>query len=396
MSAGWRRIVRLDALVLTSGLWFLAKLLRYAFPPLFEPLQGIYGISNTQIGLAFSGLMACYALMQFPAGVFQDRLGPVRVMVAGGAVAAVAAVGLYAEAGFAGLVVAMLVMGAATGLHKTVSIPLLAGIYSRHTGRALGFHDTIGAAAGVAAPVLALWFLGGFGWRWFFVAAGLGGIVLAGLAFLRVSRRITSSVVTEAGDPPRMGRYFDLFRSGRFTAFVVVTSLFAFTYNGLVAFLPLYLVQVGGLDVTLAGTLYSVLFAATVVQLGTGELSDRVGRIPIMGVCILLGVGGLAGLLMAESTVALGGAVVAYGIAGHGYRPVRDAFLTDLIPEQTMGGGIGLIRSLLMGMASIAPGIVGIVADHAGFRAGFGLLTASLVGSALALAVLIVLTDGTA
>ncbi len=392
MPSRWRRLIRLDALVLTSGLWFLAKLLRYAFPPLFEPLQGLYGVSNSALGLAFSGFMGCYAIMQFPAGVFQDRLGPVRVMVAGGAVASLAAIALYVEAGFALLVVVMLVMGAATGLHKTVSIPLLAHIYSRHTGRALGVHDTVGAGSGVAAPVLALWFLHGAGWRWLFVAAGLAGLGLATLAFVRVQPRLGKGPGQADGAPPNLLRYFGLFRSGRFAAFAVVTALFAFTYNGLVAFLPLYLVDVGNMDVTLAGTLYSVLFAVTVVQLVTGELSDRVGRLPMLGGCLALGILGLGGLLIAESTLALGAAVVTYGIAGHGYRPVRDAFLTDLVPDATMGGGIGLIRSLLMGLAAIAPGAVGIVADYAGFRAAFGLLAASLVGSAVALAVVIGLT----
>lgn len=390
MGATLHRALRLDALLIASGLWFLAKGLRYAFPPLFEPLQSIYGVSASELGLAFTGFMTCYALMQFPSGVFQDRIGPVRVMVAGGAVASIAAIALIIDAGFGGLVAIMLIIGTATGLHKTVSIPLLAEVYPTHTGRAFGFHETFGSSAGVVAPILALFFLGWASWRTFYLVAGIFGLVLAGLALVRIPPRLDGPSPGDATTgSPNFLRYFRLFRSSRFTAFVFVTALFAFAYNGVVAFLPLYLIDVAGMDVALAGLLYSLLFAVTVVQIATGELSDRIGRLSMIAGCIGLGVIGMLGLLTMTGTIALVGAVIIFGIAGHGYRPVRDAYLTEIVPERAMGGGIGLIRTLLMGAAAISPAIVGIVADGVGFRSAFGVLTLSLVLSAVALVVLI-------
>jgi len=44
------RIREYDVLVLTSLIWFLGKFVRYAFPPLFEPLQASYGVSNAAVG----------------------------------------------------------------------------------------------------------------------------------------------------------------------------------------------------------------------------------------------------------------------------------------------------------------------------------------------------------
>jgi len=73
-----------DVLVLTSLIWFLGKFVRYAFPPLFEPLQASYGVSNAAVGAAFSGFMAVYALLQFPSGAIADRVGAVRVIARGG------------------------------------------------------------------------------------------------------------------------------------------------------------------------------------------------------------------------------------------------------------------------------------------------------------------------
>jgi len=75
-----------DVLILTSGVWFLAKFLRYAFPPLFPQLRDLYGVSNGVLGAAFTAMMLVYALLQFPAGVVADRLGAARVVAAGVAV----------------------------------------------------------------------------------------------------------------------------------------------------------------------------------------------------------------------------------------------------------------------------------------------------------------------
>ncbi len=241
------RLTRFDALAVTAAIWFLAKLLRYAFPPLFEQLRATYGVSNAVVGGAFTGLMLVYAAMQFPSGVLADRFGSVRMIVAGALLAALGALVLVVESPFPVLVCAMLVIGAGTGAHKTVAVRLLSGIYPRRTGRALGALDTFGTFGGVAAPLAVVAFVGTgtAGWRGFFLVAGLVGIVLAGLFVRRVPRRIPDDRSGADEGPPPIGtrEYLAPFDDGRFVLFVAVTVAFSFAYNGVVAFLPLYLVE---------------------------------------------------------------------------------------------------------------------------------------------------------
>lgn len=78
------RIGRFDVIVLTSALWFLAKFVRFAFPPLFEQLASVYDVSAAVLGTAFSGLLLVYAALQFPSGLFADRFSSVAVIGAGG------------------------------------------------------------------------------------------------------------------------------------------------------------------------------------------------------------------------------------------------------------------------------------------------------------------------
>ncbi|GAB6879158.1 MFS transporter [Halorubrum gandharaense] len=391
-----RRVADYDVLLLAALIWFLGKFLRYAFPPLFEPLQASYGVSNAVIGTAFTGFMIVYALVQFPSGAVADRVGAVRVIAAGVAVAGLGALVLVVDSPFAVLVVAMLVIGAGTGAHKTVAVRLLSRVYPARTGRALGAHDTIGALGGVVAPaiivvllsappVLALVLdrLPGADWRALFLVSGGVALVLAAAFLLRVPSRLPADADrgAETDDPdPGARDYLALFRDPRFTVFVLVTVACSFAYNGTVAFLPLYLSQEAGLATTTASLLYSALFAVTFVQLVTGDLSDRVGRFPVMVAALGLAAVSLAGvvLLSAAGPLTLGVLVVALGLGAHGYRPVRGAYLMDLLPDWIAGGGLGVVRTLLMSAGALAPAVVGTVADFSGFRPAFGLLAAAM------------------
>ncbi|MGQ3414075.1 MFS transporter [Natrinema sp. LN54] len=395
------RLARYDALVLTAAIWFLAKFLRYAFPPLFDSFQASYGVSDAVLGTAFSGLLLVYAAMQFPSGVLADRLGSVTVITAGAAVAAAAALALVVDSPFVVLVGAMLMIGAGTGAHKTVAVRLLSRAYPARTGRALGVLDTFGALSGVVAPAVVVGVaslaLGPVaGWRLLFLGGGLVGVALAAAFRVRVPSRLPdeSSGVepTSSGRGGGIAQYASLFRDWRFSTFAMVTILFSFTYNGLVAFAPRYLTAEAGLTTATASLLYSSLFLASLVQLVTGNLSDRVGRLPI--IVATLGFASVALVAFVSLTgtsdpVLLGGLLVAVGIGSHGFRPVRGAYLMSAIPDDVAGGGLGVVRTLLMGAGAIAPAIVGALSETAGFRAAFWLLASAIVGATLLAGVLL-------
>ncbi|NHN46650.1 MFS transporter [Halostella sp. JP-L12] len=390
VTATVRRLGRFDALALTALIWFLAKFLRYAFPPLFDPLAATYGASYAILGTAYSGLMLVYAAVQFPSGLLADRVGSVTVITAGALVAAAGALVLVVDAPFAVLVGAMLLVGAGTGVHKTVAVRLLARAYADRTGRALGVMDTFGAFGGVVAPAAVALFLGapgvfGAGWRTLFLAGGVAGVALAAGFAVRVPRRLSGGTDASAsGERGGLRQYVALFREWRFTAFVVATVLFSFAYNGLVAFLPTYLAQAAGLSATTASLIYSALFAASLVQLATGEASDRLGEVPVVGATLGLSTAALIALILLTPTgdpLLLGAAAVATGLGSHGFRPVRGAYLMSLVPDAIAGGSLGVVRTLLMGAGAVSPAVVGILSETVGFIPAFWLLAGSLAGA---------------
>ncbi|RLM70529.1 MFS transporter [Halorubrum sp. Atlit-26R] len=390
------RIGEYDALILVSLVWFLGKFVRYLFPPLFESIQGAYGVSNAVVGTAFTGFMIVYALLQFPSGAVADRLGPVRVIVAGALVAGAGSLAVVFDAPFAALVAAMLVIGAGTGVHKTVSVRLIARVYPARTGRMLGAHDTLGAMGGVAAPAVVVAVLSappalaavlarlpGADWRAPFLLTGVLAVGLAVATAVRLSGSPAATGATGSdGDDPDTREYLRLFRNPRFSAFVLVTVGFSFAHNGLVAFLPLYLSEAAELPTATANLLYSLVFAVTFVQLVTGDLSDRVGRFPVMVGTLGLAAAALVALVSLPSlgvgAVAAAVVVALFGLGSHGFQPVRSAYLMELLPERLAGGGLGVVRTLLMGAGALAPSAVGIVADAVGFRPAFALLAGSM------------------
>jgi len=397
------RIREYDVLVLTALIWFLGKFVRYAFPPLFGPLQASYGVSNAAVGAAFSGFMVVYALLQFPSGAIADRIGAVRVIAAGAGVAGVGALALLFDTSFAVLSGLMLVIGAGTGAHKTVAVRLLSRVYPARTGRALGAHDTFGALGGVAAPAAVTLFvaappaldallsrLPGADWRGLFVVTGVVALALAAAFSLRVPGRLPADAdrgPEREGPDPGARDYLALFRDRRLAAFALVTVGFSFAYNGAVAFLPLYLSRAAGLSTATANLLYSALFAVTFVQLVSGDLSDRLGRFPVMVAALALAAAALVCVVALGGTgagpIALGAFVVAFGLGSHGFRPVRGAYLIEALPDRLAGGGLGVVRTLLMGAGALAPATVGAVADASGFRPAFGLLAGALALAAL-------------
>ena len=438
-------LIRYDALVLTALIWFLAKFLRYSFPPLFEPFQSTYGASNDVLGLAFTTFMLVYAAMQFPSGVLADRVGSVTVITGGVVLASSASLVLLVDSPFIVLVVVMALMGAGTGAHKTVAVRLLARAYPARTGRALGVLDTVGAFGGVAAPAVVVFVAAvsvvpfiDTGWRQLFFLAGLVGLALAVAFAIRVPKRLPSAAAPisarattgqrdegrtseeqddgedqaegpERTDPPErderpvsedrpsssegLGQYLALFRDRRFSGFVLATICFSFTYNGLVAFAPLYLIEEAGLATTTASLLYSALFAVSLVQLVTGEVSDHVGTLPVIVAALAIAAGAMIAFVSLTGTgsaVALGGSLILVGVGAHGFRPVRGAYLMETLPSSIAGGSLGVVRTLLMGAGAVAPAVVGVLSTRVGFRHAFWLLAASMTVATLACALLLV------
>lgn len=387
------RLTEFDILITTSLIWFLGQFVRYTFPPLFDLFRDLYGVSNTTLGGLFTVLLFMYAGTQFPSGALADRIGMARVITGGAVVLSAAAVLLFLWQGFPALVVGMALIGIGSGAHKTVAINLLSVVYPGRTGRTLGVMDAIGQLGGVAAPATVVFVLTlPVDWNVTFLAVALVGITLA-VGFVERTRHrdildpVGGSFGASGGD--LFGGYLAALMNPRFAVFAVVAVGFTFTWSGVSAFLPLYLVSEKGLTAPTAGLLYTVVFLASLVQPLTGAIADRVGRLPVALGTLGMATMGLLALLVAQRLGTLTLIVLAIGLGLHGFRPARDAFLVETIPAGVGGGTLGIVRTVMMILGSAAPTVVGSVSDIASFSMAFGILAVTLaIGTSLTVGLL--------
>jgi len=387
-----------DILIISALIWFLGKFLRYVFPPLFESLQGTYAVSTTALGWTFSIFLFAYALVQFPSGLLSDRFGGVWVIVGGVTLSSLGALIFILNLPFNLFVVLMAIIGIGTGVHKTSAVKLLSTIYPEKKGRALGIFDTFGTFGGVIAPVAviaaAAVSVSVPGWRLLLFSTGAFGLFLTFIFIKRVPNKLTEKEKPKTNNnditsddrslvfrlKSAFSVYGKLFESKKFIIFVIAAILFSFTYNGIVAFLPLYLTQEVGVSSGYASLFYSILFIASVAQLASGELSDRIGTLPVMSGALTLCTLSFVVFMMSTNLglVFLGISVLCIGLGAHSFRPVRGAYLMGSLPDNISAGGLGIVRTLLMGSGAISPGIVGTVSGFASFRIAFWMLATSV------------------
>lgn len=363
----------------------MVQFVRYVFPPLFETLQATYGVSNTQTGLLFTLLMLGYSTAQLPAGVLGDRFGEPRIILGGVGIFATASIGAFLAPTFALLTLAAILIGVGTGIHKTVAIPYLSKEYPERTGLALGVMDTIGQFGGIVAPIVVVVLLASpLHWSVVFV---LTTIVSLGLGLLFFSSA-SSSATYRPGDnqgpddediDPGFQAYLSIFTDRKLVLFLIVTTLFTFVWNGIASFFPLFLTTEKGLSSDMAGLAYSLLFAASLSQLVTGDISDRFGRLRVSLLLFVLMIIGLSLVIAVQGLVAILVLTVVMGIGLHGFRPVRDSYLMDLIPPSIGGGTLGIVRTVMTVIGALSPAIVGYLSDTVGFIPAFVVLIAGLI-----------------
>jgi hypothetical protein len=91
--------------------------------------------------------------------------------------------------------------------------------------------------------------------------------------------------------------------------------------------------------------------------------------------------------LIKTHVIILASIVVFFAIGSHGFRPVRGIYLLQILPEQIATGGLGIVRTLLMGWCSRSDRYW-IISDRTDFQVALTMLAISIVCS-LGLSVLL-------
>jgi len=358
-----RHDVRIIGLIGTAH--FFSHFFQLTLPPLFPLLKDVFGVPYVALGLAVSVFYGGSGIGQTVSGFLVDRVGALRVLMAG--------MGLLAGAiALAGLVPSywfLLPVALLAGLGNSVFHPadysiLNASVDPRRIGRGYSVHAISGNLGWAVAPTVVFALTAHFGWRAALVT--VGGLGLAMVVVL----------ATQGG--AFAGAHAGARRAGAATDVRVLLTapvLAAFAYFALIAtalvgmqtFGVTGLMRVYETPMALAtAALTAFLLGGAAGILGGGFLADRTSRHDVVAVSGLIGA---AAVILLVATGGVGPSRLPLLLAVAGFcqgvtAPSRDMLVRAATPPGASGKVFGFVYSGLDLGSCLVPVAFGWMLDH--------------------------------
>lgn len=369
---------RYTLLVLCLFAFFVAMVGRLVVSPIVPFISDEFQVSNGQIGLALTGMWFAYGVTQFPSGILAERYGEKAIiLVAIGGTGVLGACIAFAPI-FPVFVLGVIVLGAVAGLHYSVATALLARTHD-NIGTAIGIHNIGAPLAGILTPVVAAWVAVQFNWR---TAVGLVAVVAApvfAIFLLIVRPTAPQRPDTAVIDRIRMRSILTFLKRPSIAYTMIIAVITTFVLQGLISFLPTFLIEYHNFSPTIAGVMFAMFFATmSFSQVGVGALSDGYGRdVAIIG-CVFIAVLAFVIIVFNSSLYVIGAAILVLGVGSSYGAAVQPRFF-DSMEESEQSSGFGLVRSFYGVISSSGSVVVGVSADHLGWASSFSLLTILLI-----------------
>lgn len=345
------------------------------------------GATETQLGL----IMGCYSataiVTQPVVGAWVDRTGRRPFLVSGALLTAAAAL-LFAVApdALALFPVLRLLQGVAYSVYFVANFTLVVDLVPpERRGEALGIFGISGLTSTAVGPALGELVVRGFGFRGFFLGAGV--LALAGAI---VSARVPEPPTRRPQHPRSAEGLVEVARGIVTAPRLPMTLAFSFGLGlGVVfTFFPTYAATLEVQRVGLFAVAYSL--AALMVRAVGGRLVDTMGpraviipalALQVVGAALLAILAVLVGRLHLPPTpfLCLAG-VLAGGAHGFLY-PALTTLVMDVTPEDRRGRVVGVFSAFMLGGQAAGAMCFGYLAHALGYSIMFGILALVLSGA---------------
>ena len=334
-------------------------------PALIPLLKGELGSVET-LGYLATLVFLFYGWGSLPVGFVADRFSKKIIIAASMALCGLAAIIVSLSHSLPLTALGLILLGVGASLYHPPGYAYMSLISEEMRGRYMGFMG-LGGDVGMAISFITTTVLGTFlGWRNAFLAWGLVGITMAVLDLMVI---VDSGLhVEETG--PRLGvvatlrRMFETEHLRNLLLVFVIVVFSGALWNGVSAFIIVYINEVKGVSLMIAGGLSTLKYTVgALAQIVGGELSDKRGRRGIL----LFGFGVFAVSLFAL-TLAPGSViiilllVVVMGFTFFITQSPMNALLGDVSHKDTVGVTYGVNFAIKYGIGSFAPAIAGFLA----------------------------------
>jgi predicted MFS family arabinose efflux permease len=348
--------------------WFSVFAVRFAPSPILVLIENSFKASHSDASIVFTSHLLAYALMQIPAGIISDTLGPRRVIIVGLMVMSLSCIAMGLSPNIFFMIAIAFIAGLGAGTFYTSSTSLISTIFPpSERGRALGIMYS-GIGAGSSTSMIVGGLLGNLGlWREIFYIAAAPGIIAASM-FAILMRGSANRELYSGHRSERLSLMFQVLRRRDIAIYSLIHALLLLTYFGVSSFMPTYIVSIGSSSILYANL---VSLALSIPDIFGGFVGGHL--IGILGARRMVFIGflsiALATFLIpsANSPIYI---ILLLPIIGFMSRSVATA-LPLLIIESTPIGVVGAIlgwyNSIGFIGGSTGPYLFGVIADRMGF-----------------------------
>lgn len=346
------------------------------------------GLSFTEAGALISLFHVASFAANAGSGAIVDISGRyVAIACASLVLGALALIGVGLGHDMGWLILPIIVIGLTNNLWHPAAITYLSRTYPNSRGFALSLH-TLGATMGdILGPLSAGFLLAAMSWQSTALVNSVPVFIVALILAMALSRDATASGANHVRQSNGISYLAGLRALATDRAIVLLCIMAGFrsmTQNGLLVFLPLYLVN------DLAAGPILVGFAMTAIQAGAivsgpvaGAWSDRIGRRPVV-------IGGLIATSLIIFALSLMDGIYAFiamssllGFVMFAIRPVIHGWTLDLASDNVSGSAVSLLFGTQSAFTMLVPIVGGLIADQYGLNAVFYILTITVSLAAL-------------
>lgn len=287
---------RAGTVLFLSGLFLLNFMARFILAPLMPFMEQELHMTHAQAGSLFLAMSLGFSAAQFGSGFLSSRLTHRRALILSAICVGVASLGVGFLRSLSGILLALIVLGLAAGLHIPSALATMTAMVQRQDwGKAMGVHSSAPTLGLVIGPLLVAVFIGLVSWRTLIVSLGVLSL-LAGVAFLYFGKGGDFP-----GDAPKFSGLKQIIRLPSFWVIILLFIMGLGGSIGLFTVLPLYLITERGLDKTYSNMVLGFAqISGFLAALAGGWFADRVG--PKRALSILLVAGGAATISLGVSS----------------------------------------------------------------------------------------------
>lgn len=335
----------------------------WLFLPLILPiLRQEFQLSYTQSGLLLTFYIFVISTFSFLSGHLGDIYGKRRIISIGFLLTSVSYTSFAILGSFPSMLVILGVAAVGVSTFHSLAPPLLSEYFSYKKGIVFGVFE----GAGSGGIALMMYFFGLLvdiaGWRLICALIALAGLPLVYLFYKKDSR-----VFSSPEEEPKVHH-----SRRNIMMFFLSRALRTMGLVAIISFVPLFVVDVLGLDIQRASFFSAMIFlGGTIGSLLTGLLCERHYPLSIIATLLITALPIILLLTFSFPLPAIILLLVALGICQVGFFPPQNLWLSQVSGQAIRGKMFGTGMTLDTMVTATAPALFGFLADQWGLVTSF-------------------------